>query len=116
MLGTTSVGEGDAGNRYFLASPNFAPAAVPPNRALHSLCFEQRPAAKNSVSPIPFHLASSKDLLLAIARTCYRLRHLKKADEESYFYATANWSVESIYSVERAGDMPYVPIESRHPL
>jgi hypothetical protein len=60
MLGTTSLAEDDAENKYFLASPNCAPAVVPPNKALHSLCFEQRPAAKNSVSPIPFHLFSLK--------------------------------------------------------
>jgi hypothetical protein len=58
MFGTTSLAEGDAGNKYFLANPNFAPAVVPPNKALHSLCFEQRPVAKNSVCPIPFHLVS----------------------------------------------------------
>jgi hypothetical protein len=112
MLGTTSLAEDDAENKYFLASPNCAPAAVPPNRVLHSLYFAQRPAAKNSVSPIPFHLVSFKISLLAIACT-YRLRHLKKADEESYFYATANWFV---WSVERAGGMPYVPIQPRHPV
>jgi hypothetical protein len=77
LLGTTSLAEDDAGNKYFLASPNCAPAAVPPNRALHSLYFAQRPAAKNSVYPIPFHLVSFKISLLAIACT-YRLRHLKK--------------------------------------
>jgi hypothetical protein len=111
MLGTASVAEDDAGNKYFLASPNCAPAAVPPNRALHSLCFEQRPAAKNSSSPIPFHLFSLGSPFRNC--TCYRLRHLKKADEESYFYATANWFV---WSVERAGGMPYVPIQPRHPV
>jgi hypothetical protein len=77
MFGTTSLAEDDVGNKYFLASPNFAPAVVPPNKALHSLCFEQRPVAKNSVCPIPFHLVSFKISLLAIACT-YRLRHLKK--------------------------------------
>jgi len=58
MLGTTSRDEDDAGSKYFLASPNCVPAAVPPNKVLHSLCFERRPAAKKSVCPIPFHLLS----------------------------------------------------------
>jgi hypothetical protein len=57
-FGTTSLGEDDAGSTYFLANPNCAPADVPPNMVLHSLCFAQRPVAKNLVYPIPFQLLS----------------------------------------------------------
>jgi hypothetical protein len=89
MLGTTSVGEDDAGSKYFLASPNCIPAAVPPNKALHSLCFEKRPAAKNSVCPIPFHLVSLRISSSQLHVHTTAFRHLKKADEELYVYANA---------------------------
>jgi hypothetical protein len=79
MLGTTSIAEDDAGNKYFLASPNCVPAAVHPNKVLHSLCFEKRPAAKNSVCPIPFHLVSLKLSSSQLTPNICRLEHSKKA-------------------------------------
>jgi len=85
MLGTTSIAEDDAGNKYFLASPNCVPAAVHPNKVLHSLCFEKRPAAKNSVCPIPFHLVSLKLSSSKLTPNICRLEHFKKAGDESYF-------------------------------
>jgi hypothetical protein len=85
MLGTTSIAEDDAGNKYFLASPNCVPAAVHPNKVLHSLCFEKRPAAKNSVCPIPFHLVSLKLSSSQLTPNICRLEHFKKAGDESYF-------------------------------
>jgi hypothetical protein len=58
MLETISLDEDDAAERYLSATPNSSPAAVLLYNVLHWLCFAQRPAAKNSVSPIQFHLLS----------------------------------------------------------
>jgi hypothetical protein len=106
MLGTTSIAEDDAGNKYFLASPNCVPAAVHPNKVLHSLCFEKRPAAKNSVCPIPFHLASLKLSSSQLTHIFAALNILKRRVTNRISMQTANQFVESICSVERAGDMP----------
>ena len=54
MFGTTLLAEDDAESKYFLANPSCVPAAVHLDKALHSLCFEQRQAAKNLAFPIPF--------------------------------------------------------------
>jgi hypothetical protein len=89
MLGTTSIAEDDAGNKYFLASPNCVPAAAHPNKVLHSLCFEKRRAAKNSVCPIPFHLVSLKLSSSQLTPNICRLEPFKKTGDESYFDATA---------------------------
>jgi hypothetical protein len=106
MLGTTSIAEDDAGNKYFLASPNCAPAAVHPNKVLHSLCFEKRPAAKNSVCPIPFHLVSLKLSSLQLTPHICRLEYLKRRVTNRISMQPPNQFVESICTVERAGDMP----------
>src|SRR5262245_29604640 len=116
MLGTTSLDEADVGSKYSLASPSCAPAAVLPYKALHLLCFEKKPAAKNSVCLIPIHLVSLDLSSSQLTPHIYRLGHLEKADAESFFDATASQLVESICFVNRAGDMPYVPIHWRHRL
>ena len=106
MLGTTSIAEDDAGNKYFLASPNCVPGAVHPNKVLHSLCFEKRPAAKNSVCPIPFHLVSLKLSSSQLTHIFAVLKILERRVTNRISLQTPNQFVESICSVERAGDMP----------
>src|SRR5262249_1034762 len=95
MLGTSSRDEDDAGSKYFLASPNCVPAAVPPNKVLHSPCFERRSAAKNSVCLILFHLVSLKFSSSQLTPYIYRLRHLYSRDDVSSF-DTADQSVWSV--------------------
>jgi hypothetical protein len=106
MLGTTSIAEDDAGNKYFLASPNCVLAAVHSNKVLHSLCFEKRPAAKNSVCPIPFHLVSLKLSSSKLTHIFAALNILKRRVTNRISMQRANQFVESICFVERAGDMP----------
>jgi hypothetical protein len=66
MLETTSLAADDAGNRYLSATPSFALAILLQCKALHSLCFAKRPAAKNLVSAILFHWLSLRFLLVLI--------------------------------------------------
>src|SRR4029453_6829570 len=54
LFGTTSLAAGGAADKCLSASPNYSPAAVLRYNALHSLYFVRRPAAKNSVSLVPF--------------------------------------------------------------
>jgi hypothetical protein len=115
MLGTTSIAEDDAGNKYFLASPNCVPAAVHPNKVLHSLCFEKRPAAKNSVCPIPFHLVSLKLSSPKLTPNICRLEHFKKAGDESYFERLISLSSQ-FFPWKEQETCHYAPILWRHRL